>query len=73
MLEKSRIYKLSGSKAPKTQYTVFRVTDIREKPVNFFCCITRDFSSHNNFANLGSFAQVSIPVQSRILCLSQGI
>ena len=32
-----------------------------------------NFSSHDNFANLGSFAKVSVPVQSIISCSNQGI
>ena len=37
---------------------------MREKPVNFFYCSTQavDFSLHNNFANSGSFAKLSVPV-----------
>ena len=59
------IYKLSCSKTPK--FSKFRVTDIRDKPVNFLWYPTGvDFSSRNNFANLGSFAKVSISVESII-------
>ena len=32
-----------------------------------------DFSSCNNFVNLGFFAKVSVPVQSIIPCSNQGI
>ena len=42
---------LSRSKAPKRR--VSSVTNIREKPVNFFH--GADFSTRNNFTNLGSF------------------
>ena len=31
-----------------------------------------DFSSRNNFVNLGFFAKVSVPVQSIIPCSNQG-
>ena len=37
------------------KHSKFAITDMREKPVGF--------SSRNNFANLGSFAKVSDPVQ----------
>ena len=41
----------------------FAITDIREKPVNFFYCSTRAFSLAN-FAKPGSFAKVSVPVHN---------
>ena len=46
----------------------FAITDMLEKPVDFFYCTTRgvDFNSHHNFANFGIFAKVSISVQSVI-------
>ena len=56
--QKAPIYKLLRSKAPK--YRKFRLTDIFETNV--------DFSSRSNFANLGSFAKVSVPVESIIPC-----
>ena len=64
--EKAPIYKSSRRKAPKTQqichYEHVRKTRglflLHDKGVGF--------SSHNNFANLGSFAKVSVPVRSII-------
>ena len=56
---KAPIYMLSRSKAPKTQQIV--VTNMREKTVDL---AGLDFRPRNNFANLGSFAKVSVPVQS---------
>ena len=52
------------AKHPK--HNKFAITDIQEKPGNFFCCSTRalmgfDFSLRNNFTNSGSFAKVSVP------------
>ena len=60
MPRKTPIYKISRSKAPKTQQTC--VTDIQEKSVDFF----NDFVPRNNFANLAFFAKVSVPVGSII-------
>ena len=48
---------LSRSKAPKAQQIV--VTNMREKTVDL---AGLDFRPRNNFANLGSFAKVSVPV-----------
>ena len=63
--ENAPIYKLSRSKAPKN--CKFSDTIIREKPVAFLLVPHWvDFSSRNNFTNLGSFAKVSIPVESII-------
>ena len=54
-----------AAKHPKQQNAV---TDIRLQPEDFFYwrCMNAYFSSHNNFANLGSFAKVSVPVRSVI-------
>ena len=43
-----------AEKHPK--HSKFAITDIREKPVNFFLLFNTgaDFSLHNNFANSGS-------------------
>ena len=40
------------------------ITDMRQKPVNFFILTHR-----NNFVILGSFAKTSVPVQSIIPCI----
>ena len=58
--EKAPIYKLSRSKAPKTQQTC-GYTHTRKTSGLF-----NDFSSRNNLANLGSLATVSVPVGSII-------
>ena len=44
------------------------LTNIQEKPADLFYDTTEgvDFSSQNNFANFGSFAKVSVPVESMI-------
>ena len=57
--QKAVINMLSRSKAPKAQKIV--VTNMREKTVDL---AGLDFRTRNNFANLGSFAKVSVPVQS---------
>ena len=59
-----KISKLSRSKAPKR--SKIAVTDIRQKPVDFYIKTTwaSTLSSCNNVQNLGSFAQVSIPVMN---------
>ena len=46
------------------KHSKFAITDIREKPVNFFLLFNTgvDFGLRNNFANSGSFAKVSVPV-----------
>ena len=62
---KAPIYKLSHSNTPN--YSKFRLTDIRENRCTFLWCRTGvDISSRNNFANLGSFAKVSVPLESII-------
>ena len=54
---KAPIYKLSCCKTPK--HNKFKLADKREKPVDIFVLYHTgvDFSSHNNFAILGSFAK----------------
>ena len=52
-----------AAKHPK--HNKLAITDIREKPVDSFNDIY--FSSRNNFANLGFFAKVSVPIGSIIL------
>ena len=66
MLGKAPIYKLSRSKAPKTQQ-VCHYNHAR-KNSGFFLFV--DFSSRKNFASLGSFAKVFFPVQSKIPCFA---
>ena len=52
-----------AAKHPK--HCKFDITDMRQKPVDFFYCTARasTLSSRNNFANLGFFAKVSVPVK----------
>ena len=62
MVGKAPIYRLSRSKAPKTQQ-IFHYKHTRksgELLVLYNAGV--DFSFRNNFANSGSFAKVSIPV-----------
>ena len=63
--QKALICKLLYSKAPK--HSKFRVTGKRENPVDFLSYRTGvNFSSRNHFANLGSFAKSSVPVEALI-------
>ena len=64
MLGKDLIYKLSRSKAPKTQ----QFCHYRHARKTSGLFLLYDVNSRNNFANLGSFAKVSIPVGSIIPC-----
>ena len=65
MLGKELIYKLSRSKTLKTQQICYYRH--AKKPVIFLLYNTSvNFNARNNFANLGSFAKVSVPVQSVI-------
>ena len=65
--EKASIYRLSRGKVTKKN-TKFAITDMREKLAFFFLFYDMgvDFSSRNNFANSGSFANVSVSVGSII-------
>ena len=62
------IYKLSRSKAPKTQqFCHYR--HVRNTSGLFLLYNTGvDFRFRNNFANLSSFAKASVPIQSKIPC-----
>ena len=65
------MYMLSRCKVPK--HSEFRLTDIREKPDDFFNNThERRLQPRNNFANFGSFANFSIPVESTIPCTTYG-
>ena len=66
MLRKAPIYKLKHPKHSK-----FAITDMWQKQVDFFLLYSTgaDFSFRNNFANLGSFGKVSVPVQLIIPCI----
>ena len=81
MVGKIPVYRLSRSKAPKTQQIChYRHT---KKTGELFLLFNTgvDFSLRNNFANSGSFAKVSVPVhnynsfasmaaQPRVVCSS---
>ena len=65
--KKAPIHKLSRSKAPKTQQ-IYHYRHTRKISGPFSLYGTGfDFSSRNNFAMLGSFAKVSVPVETIIL------
>ena len=52
--------------AKHLKHRKFAITDIQEKPVNFFLLFNTgvNFSLRNNFANSGSFGKVSVPVHN---------
>ena len=57
-----------AEKHPKS--SKFAITYMLQKPVDFFLYDTSvGFNSRHNSANLGSFAKVSVPLQSIIPCL----
>ena len=71
--EKAPIYRLSCSKAPKTQQ-ICHYRHMKKNNELFLLFNTGvDFSLHNNFANSGSFAKISVPVHIIIPCIYQGI
>ena len=65
-LDKARIYKLSSSKAPKTQQICHHGHATKTSGLFLFYDTSVGFNSRNNFANSGSFAKVSVPFQSII-------
>ena len=60
--EKAPIYKLSRSKAPKTQKTCHYKHEKKSQWTFLLHNMGLDLSSRNNLANLGSFAKYSVPV-----------
>ena len=62
MVGKTPIYRLSHSKAPKTQQTC-HYRHGRKTSRLFLCDTGVDFISRNNFANVGFFAKVFVSVQ----------
>ena len=64
--EKAPIYKLFRSKAPKTQQICHYRHARKTSGLFLLYNTSADFSSRNNFANLGSFAKFAVPVQSLI-------
>ena len=70
------IYIYARKKRPFTSYPAakhpkhseFAVTDMQQIPLEFLLLYSTcvDFNSRNSFANLGSFAKGSVPVQSII-------
>ena len=63
MLGKNHPY-TSYPAAKQPKHSKNAITDMRKKAVDLL--IVQHFSSRNNAANLGSFSQVSGPVQSII-------
>ena len=62
MVKKAPVYRLSRSKAPKTQQ-ICHYRHMRKTSELFLLFNTgADFSLRNNFANSGSCAKVSVPV-----------
>ena len=55
--------------AKNQKHRKFAITGMREKPLYDTGV---NFSSRNNFTNLGSFAKVSVPVETIIPCLPVG-
>ena len=69
--EKAPIHKLSRSKAPLTQQICHK-RQARKTSWPFLLYNTGvDFSFRNNFANVGSFAKVSVPAESIIPLFSK--
>ena len=66
MLQKMLIYKLSRSKAPKTQQICHYRHATKTSGLFLLYSTGVNSSSRNNFANLGSLANVSVSVQSII-------
>ena len=62
--EKTPIYKLFRSKAPKTQQICYYKHTRKTGELFLLFNTGVDFSLHNNFANPGSFAKVSVPVHT---------
>ena len=60
--EKAPIYRLSRSKAPKTQQSCYYRHTRKTGELILLFNTGVDFSLRNNFAKAGSFAKVSIPV-----------
>ena len=60
--EKAPVYRLSRSKAPKTQQICHYRHTRKTGEIFLFVNTGIDFSLRNYFANTGSFAKVSIPV-----------
>ena len=62
MVEKAPVYRLSRSKAPKTQQICHYRHATKTSELFFLFSTGVDFSLRNNFANSGLFAKVSVPV-----------
>ena len=61
--EKTPIYKLFRSKAPKTQQICYYRHARKSSGLFLLHSTGVDFSFSNDVANLGSFVKVSVPVQ----------
>ena len=64
MVEKAPIYRLSRSKAPKTQQICHYKLTRKTGELLLLFNTSVNFSLRNNFANSGSFAKVSVPVHN---------
>ena len=65
---KAPIYKLSRRKSPKTQQIFYYRHATKTSELLLWHDMSADFISHYNFANLGSFAKVSVSVEFIISC-----
>ena len=70
MLEKSAHLQVSPQQTSKTQEICHYRHATKTSGLFLLYSLGVDFSSRNNFANLGFFAKVSVPVQSIILWFS---
>ena len=66
MLGKSAHLQVIPQQAPKTQQICHYIHATKTRELFLLYNTGVDFSSSNNFANLGSFAKVSVPVASII-------
>ena len=71
MIEKAPIYELSHRKAPKMQQICHYRHATKTTGLFLLYDTSVVFNSLNNFANLISFAKVSIPLQFIIPCSTQ--
>ena len=62
--ENAPIYKLSCSKAPKTQQIFYYRHETKTRGYFLLYNTGIDFRFCNNFANVSSFSNVSVPVET---------
>ena len=71
--EQTPIYNSSRSKVPKTQQTCgYKHTKKTSRPFSLYDTSV-DLNSRNNFANLGFFTKTSVPAETIIPWINQGI